>query len=466
MKRIFAAALLCTALATPALAQNPPARAVPAPVASVAPATDWTVKPDWISAHIDFLAGPELQGRGSATRDEAIAAAYVAARFRGYGLQPAPGASGYLQKVKVIRPRLDGDPVLTVAGKGVKGATLILGGADRVTGNATVYAGADAAGIPGGDVLFAANPALSPRAAIRAAQGKGAKLLVLRASDATAKLWDQIGRAPRLSAYLADQPPADGLSVIVLPADQFDKAAKSAGQPVELTLPGLVRESVETTNAIGYLPGTDPRAGVILLAAHVDHLGVQPDGTVMPGANDDASGVAAVLELAHGLSQGKPHKRGILFAAFGAEEMGGFGSRAFAAAPPVPLKDIVANLAFEMIGAQDPNLPTGTLMMTGLERSTLGPALVERGALLAKDPYPDQNFFARSDNYQLALRGVVAHTISGWAMTPTYHSPQDTIANLDIAFMTRAVQSLIGPVRWLADNDFRPDWTPGGKPGE
>lgn len=462
MKRIFAAALLCTALAAPAIAQT----AAPAPVTSAAPATDWTVKPEWISAHVRFLAGPELQGRGSATRDEAIAAAYVAARFQGYGLQPPPGSDSYVQKIKVVRPRLESEPALTVAGKAVKGATLILGGADRVTGTATVYAGAEAAGVPTGDVLFVSNAALTPSAAIRAARGKGAKLLVLRASEATAKLWEQIGKQPRLTSFLAGQPPQAGLSVIVLPAAAFDKAAKSAGKPVDMTLPGLIREEVETTNAIGYLPGTDPKAGVILLAAHVDHLGVQPDGTVMYGANDDASGVAAVLELAHALSSGKRHKRGILFAAFGAEEMGGFGSRAFAAAPPVPLNDIVANLAFEMIGAQDPKLPAGTMMMTGFERSTLGPALVERGALVAKDPYPEQNFFARSDNYQLALRGVVAHTISGWAVTPTYHSPKDTIANLDIPFMARAVQSLIGPVRWLADGDYRPDWTPGGKPGE
>lgn len=81
-------------------------------------------------------------------------------------------------------------------------------------------------------------------------------------------------------------------------------------------------------------------------------------------------------------------------------------------------------------------------------------------------PYPEQNFFERSDNYALALRGVVAHTISGWAVTPTYHSTKDTVEALDIPFMARAVQSLIGPARWLADSDFRPDWTPGGKPGE
>ncbi|MBX3595304.1 M28 family peptidase [Sphingomonas sp.] len=462
MKTPLALALLLAALAPVALAQS-----ATVPATAAAPAREWTVKPEWIAAHVNFLAGPELRGRGSMTRDEAIAAAYVAARFQGFGLRPAPGAAGFLQKVKVIRPRLDGAPELTLGGKALAGATLLLGGAARVEGRAIFYAGDDAAAMPAGEVVFAGGGKLSAMTALRAAHTKGIRLLVLRESDETKALWDRLGRRPRIESYLAGEAAPEGVSVVVLPAAAFDRARRAAaGTPVVLTLAGLVPEEVETTNAIGYLPGTDPRAGVILLSAHLDHLGVRPDGTVMPGANDDASGTAAVLELAHALATGGPHRRGILFAAFGSEEAGGFGSRAFTASPPVPLADIVANISIEMIGAQDPKLPAGTMMMTGFERSTLGPALVARGALIAKDPYPDQNFFERSDNYSLALRGVVAHTISGWAVTPTYHSPRDTIANLDIPFMTRAIQSLIGPARWLADGDFRPEWTPGGRPGK
>lgn len=117
-----------------------------------------------------------------------------------------------------------------------------------------------------------------------------------------------------------------------------------------------------------------------------------------------------------------------------------------------------------MIGAQDPKLPAGTMMMTGYDRSTLGETLKAHGALVTADPYPEQNFFQRSDNYSLALKGVVAHTISGWATTPTYHSPNDTLANLDIAFMTRAIQSLIAPLRSLANSEAKPEWKPGGRP--
>ncbi len=132
--------------------------------------------------------------------------------------------------------------------------------------------------------------------------------------------------------------------------------------------------------------------------------------------------------------------------------------------PPVPLSDIVANLEFEMIGAHDPKMMPGEMMMTGFDRSDLGETLKAHGALVAPDLYPDQHFFERSDNYSLALQGIVAHTISGWAVTPTYHDPSDDLAHLDIPFMTQAIQSLIAPVEFLANSDFKPSWKPGGNP--
>jgi Zn-dependent M28 family amino/carboxypeptidase len=144
--------------------------------------------------------------------------------------------------------------------------------------------------------------------------------------------------------------------------------------------------------------------------------------------------------------------------------MGELGSTYFGENPPVALKDLVVNLEFEMIGNQDPKMPAGVLLLTGWDRSNLGPALKKHGALVGADPYPEQHFFERSDNYALALKGVVAHTAAGWGTPPTYHQPNDDMAHLDVAFMTKAIQSLIEPVRWLAQSDFRPQWNPGGAP--
>jgi Zn-dependent M28 family amino/carboxypeptidase len=204
-----------------------------------------------------------------------------------------------------------------------------------------------------------------------------------------------------------------------------------------------------------------------LLTAHLDHLGVGAPvngDAIYNGANDDAAGTTAVLELAHALAAGPRLKRNVLFVCYGSEEIGELGSTYFGMRPPVPLKDLVANLEFEMIGAQDPKMPKGVLLFTGWERSNLGPTLKKHGALLGPDPYPEQHFFERSDNYALALKGVVAHTAAGWAAPPTYHQPDDDLAHLDLPFMTAAIQSLVEPVRWLADSDFRPEWVPGGAP--
>lgn len=223
-------------------------------------------------------------------------------------------------------------------------------------------------------------------------------------------------------------------------------------------------EQLVTTNAIGWVQGSDPNAGVILISAHLDHLGVRADGVIMHGANDDASGTTAVLELAHALASGRAPRRSVLFVCYGSEELGGLGSRYFGAHSPVPLADLVANLEFEMIGVHDPRMAPGVMMMTGFDRSDLGPTLQAHGAKVAPDLYPEQHFFERSDNYSLAMQGIVAHTISGWAVTPTYHDPADDLAHLDIPFMTQAIQSLIAPVKYLANSDFRPQWRPGGRP--
>ncbi|MET0307873.1 MAG: M28 family peptidase [Sphingomonas sp.] len=432
---------------------------------SGAHAQDWIVRPEWVRAHESFLANDALQGRGSATRDEAIAAAYVAAQFESFGLKFAPGMQTYTQKAEIVRLRLDGPVALTVDGASVADPKLLMGRADGVAGKLQVYAGKKPEGVPAGDVVLVSGDAPAMQY-YRAASEKKVKLLIVRDSEMMQKTYEGMGGRPRMPTYLGGGEVPERTAMVILAAAAFDALAKKQGAAVSMTLPGLAKDVSTTTNAVGYLPGTDPKAGVLLLSAHLDHLGVRPDGVIMPGANDDASGTAAVIELARALAAAKQTRRGILFVAYGSEEIGGYGSKYFGAHPPVPLSDIVANVEFEMIGAQDPKLPAGSMMMTGFERSTLGETLRSHGALVSPDPYPDQNFFERSDNYSLAVKGVVAHTLSGWAVTPTYHTSDDTLANLDIAFMARAIQSLVEPVRSLADSDSKPQWKPGGKPAE
>jgi hypothetical protein len=435
--------------------------------------TPWTVKPEWVAAHEAFLASDALRGRKSASPDEAIAAAYVAAQFQSYGLKPASGMESYLQTAGVVTPKLTGHAMLNAGTAKVAegdGLTLLYSNGKPVSGSLTVASSDDTANLPAGDILLVVNPGKTPLAGWwRAARAKGVKLLIVRDSDDSRALLKrfggQTGTAPQLDSGQNGMGGARP-DLISLSDTAFEQIAKSAGQAITLDLGGAMLERSVTTNAIGYLEGSDPSAGVILVTAHLDHLGVQPDGTIMHGANDDASGTVAVLEVAHALAAGKKPKRGILFVAYGSEEIGGLGSTYFGEHPPIPLDRIVANLEFEMIGAQDPKMAAGELMMTGFERSNLGETLKAKGAKVTSDPYPDQHFFERSDNYSLALKGIVAHTISGWAVTPTYHDKTDDIAHLDLPFMTQAIQSLIVPVEYLVNSDFKPEWKPGGKPAD
>ena len=225
-----------------------------------------------------------------------------------------------------------------------------------------------------------------------------------------------------------------------------------------------------TWNVIGILRGSDPRVAneAIMLSAHVDHLGINEalpgDDKIFNGADDDASGCVAVLELARALAAGKRPRRTIYFVGFGSEERRGAGSRHFIDNSPVPLTQIVADLQFEMLGRPDTKVPAGTLWLTGFERSNLGPELARHGAALVADPHPQQRFFQRSDNYPLALRGVIAHTISSYGLHTDYHRPSDDVSRVDFPFMTRSINSLVRPIQWLANSNFRPAWLPGQAP--
>jgi Zn-dependent M28 family amino/carboxypeptidase len=217
------------------------------------------------------------------------------------------------------------------------------------------------------------------------------------------------------------------------------------------------------------MPGSDPSlAGEhILIDAHYDHVGIGPvvaGDSVYNGADDDASGVVATLKTAEILVRGPRPRRTIYFAAMTAEESGLLGARWFVDHPPRPLSEMVANLEIEMIGRPDSLAGGfGKAWLTGYERSTMGDLLAAQGIPLVADPRPAQNFFQRSDNYQLALRGVVAHTLSSFNLHSDYHRPSDETDKVDPAHITEVIRATARAARLLADG-VKPEWKPGGRP--
>jgi hypothetical protein len=242
-----------------------------------------------------------------------------------------------------------------------------------------------------------------------------------------------------------------------------------AGVRGALPPPDVERAAVRHTwNVLGQLKGRDDTRGaeIILLSAHLDHLGVRGNGAdrIYNGADDDASGVTAVLALIEAVKAAGTPRRTVMVALFGSEESGGSGARYFLDHPPAPLTRIVTNLEFEMIGRPDPAIARDALWLTGYERSTLGPALAAQGAKIVADPHPAENFFSRSDNIQLAYRGVIAQTVSSFGLHADYHQPSDDLAHIDFEHLTSAIRSMLPSVRWLADSSFKPEWRAGMQP--
>lgn len=434
-----------------------------------------------VRGHMEFLASDAMNGRGSGTRDEWIAAEYIASHLRRWGLEPIPQGFGqpnpnapFVQQIELRAVETTSPPVLKVGsltlthGKGM--IVQAIGSVARVAGPLMVYKAGMT--VPTGATVLVPEDARSEdRAAIFAA----AALMLTAETPALREKWDA----------MASRLPAGSARAVALPANTshrataivLDKAtyaavaALGAGARVLYDPPLKYSDTPSYTwNVVGQLRGTDPTLTreVILLSAHLDHVGMNPNAAgadkIYNGADDDASGSTAVLELAHALAQGPRPKRTIVFAWFGSEERGGTGSNYFAELPVVAMDRIVANLQFEMIGRPDPNIPAKTLWLTGFERSNLGAELAKRGAKLVADPYPAQNFFTRSDNIRFARKGIPAHTVSSFGLHKDYHQPTDEIKTIDFPHMTEAIRSLYEPIRWLVNDAWRPEWAPGGRP--
>jgi len=484
--------------------------------------------------HVQVLADDSLRGRDTGSEGHRKAAAYVAQQFASLGIKPGAGDS-YLQDVELVSRRLvDARSKLTLVREGQR-TPLVIGkeafistrmGDTRQVDAPMVFVG-HGLSIPevGHDelagldlkgkiaVFLYGGPETipGPLRAHHSSQAERVKALKKAGAIGTVVLmnpkheetpWARTALSRLQPAMTFADPALDestGLQVSVTfnPAHAealfagtphtFKEllALANANQPLpRFELPSRLQSNAErvsapvkSVNVVGLLPGADAVLAreYVVLTAHLDHVGVgapiQGDA-IYNGAMDNATGVAAVLEVARALQAQKP-QRSILFVLVTGEEKGLLGSRYFAAHPTVPAEAIVANFNLDMFL---PLFPLKHLVAYGQDESTLAAPLQEvataQGVKLLKDPEPNRMLFIRSDQYAFILKGVPAlsfkfgytpgspeeRAFKGW-YTRHYHAPSDDLRQpIDKDAAVRFVKLLTELTRTVANAPERPRW--------
>jgi Zn-dependent M28 family amino/carboxypeptidase len=257
--------------------------------------------------------------------------------------------------------------------------------------------------------------------------------------------------------------------------------------PKGFALPASVRITttsqqrlVQTANVVARIEGSDPalKAEYVGIMGHLDHLGInpaKPGDNIYNGALDNASGVAVMLEVAHGFAHDavKP-KRSLIFVANTAEEKGLLGAESFANDPPVPIADIVS-----VVDLDQPMLlyDFTDVIAFGGDHSTMGEAIAraaaKAGVAVSPDPMPAETIFVRSDHYTFVKRGVPALLLAtGFAnggkqawehyLATDYHQPSDDM-KLPINWAAGAKYARVNYLiaREISDAAERPRWYAG-----
>jgi Zn-dependent M28 family amino/carboxypeptidase len=222
------------------------------------------------------------------------------------------------------------------------------------------------------------------------------------------------------------------------------------------------RADVEAANLVGWIEGSDPllKNEVVITGAHLDHLGVDDRGRIATGADDNASGSAALVELAQAFAVARP-KRSVMICSFSGEEDGELGSRALAAHLPVEQKSVVAMVNMDMIGfgEKDNCAVLGIVQNPALEK------LVNRGMKLSHTGIKDvtmkqgEDLFARSDHYSFHLIGLpVLFFFDDLPIdkNPDYHTWRDTLERLDQEKVLNIAHLAYNCTWLLTDDSSRP----------
>jgi hypothetical protein len=413
---------------------------------------------------LQYLAGPECQGRGTGQPGFQKAADFVAARFKEWGLKPIGDGGSYFQSILFTRSK--GDPAassVTVEGTDVKVSGERSLGFINLSADADLSAEAVFVYAVGADVRLEDPSSLEGKVvvlldkttgnAFRSQLFRARPAAILTVTDQPTSSWRvrrQSGQAPqntgaiRLSVTPSEATRLAGACSITAPWEGTNGVngvtVRTTGTKLKVVAK-VHTETVSVPNVVGMIEGSDPvlKSEAVGLGAHLDHLG-ESNGTIYYGADDDGSGTTAMLAIAHAISVSKVKpKRSIVFMAFCGEEMGLIGSGHYAENPVIPLDKQICHLQMDMVGRNEENGEEkasdneDTIHLVGSKRiSTELHDLVLKANehIKFQFEYDEEDVYTRSDHYQFARKGVpVAFLFSGFH--PDYHQATDTVEKIN-----------------------------------
>lgn len=470
-----------------------------------------TITPAEMYDRIAFLASDELAGRDTPSPGLEQAAEYLVRQFEALGLEPGGESGTFLQRYRFPIRALDTLSVhfaivsedgteLGALEHGVEywarpafepedrdmrhGSLVYLGsGRESLSSSASFAGRVVVVDLPGGlDASWRSTEAALRRFAVDG----GASGLVIGLDAA----FPEAGIAQ--FARLAGRPRRELVDPFEVPTfyvehDAAERVLRRGGVDPAAAVPrsgtelaGVsahfaaipeVLDDARAPNVVAILPGSDPelRDTYVVFSAHMDHVGIgtaDAEGdSIYNGADDDASGTAALVEVAGAFTalSSRP-VRSLMFLAVSGEEKGLLGSRYFSDNPTVPVASIVANINVDMIARNAPD----SIVVIGQEYSSLGPLVrsiatdhPELGLVVVPDPWPEERFFFRSDHFNFARQEIPAlFFFSG--VHEDYHRPSDEVERIDPGKAARVARLIFLTAHAIASDAQPPTWTAEG----
>ncbi|PWS32503.1 M20/M25/M40 family metallo-hydrolase [Pedobacter paludis] len=392
---------------------------------------DKIITRDYADHLIKTLSSDEMQGRGTFTPGIDKAATFIESEFKKIGLQPLTGEKSFRQTFyKYQISNLS--KTVKIDGKDIAQENLLITGlsAESVS-------------------LTKANTAVVKLDASKPFMGQLRAMMKVKKNQlilVDAKLADNF---KQYQSYFSKPTTVDekdykvgesNVQVFVLGTD-------TVANDFKIELKNKV-DKMPLFNVAGMIPGKSKAKELVVFSGHYDHLGITKTvngDSIANGADDDASGTTAMIALAKYYKALKNNERTLIFVAFTAEEIGGFGAKYFSA--KLNPDEVVAMFNIEMIG-KDSKFGKNTAFITGFDKSDFGKILQKNLAgtefTFHPDPYPDQNLFYRSDNATLAALGVPAHTISTDKIDVDefYHTVKDEYGTLDVENILSTIKAI------------------------